>query len=93
MWASQTSLAESLRNTGEYEQAAQAYENALCVKRSDIQVHIALAKLYEHRLKDLHAALKHTRQALMLGAKTENADLAAIQKRYERLMLKMRRND
>ena len=93
LWASQTSLAESLRKTGEYEQAAQAYENALCVKRSDIQVHIALAKLYEHRLKDLHAALKHTRQALMLGAETENADLAAIQKRYERLMLKMRRND
>lgn len=93
VWMAQTSLAESLRRTGEFEQAAQAYENALCVKCSDIQVHIALAKLYEHRLKDLHAALKHTRQALMLGAEKESTDLAPIQKRYERLMLKIRRND
>ena len=93
LWASQTRLAESLRKTGEYEQAAQAYETALHAKRSDVNTHIALAKLYEHRMKDLQSALTHTRQALLLGADIEEMDLAPIQKRYERIMMKLRRND
>ena len=93
LWASQTRLAESLRKTGEYEQAAKAYEEALYVRRSDVTAHIALAKLYEHRIHDLQAALTHTRQALLLGAETDGMDLAPIQKRYERIMMKLRRND
>jgi len=93
LWVSQTRLAETLRKTGDYVQAAQALENALCVKRSDINTHIALAKLYEHRIRDLKAALSHTKQALLLGADIEGMDLAPIQKRYERIMLKLRRMD
>lgn len=91
-WISQISLAESLRKSGEYRQAAEAYEAALCTSRGDVKTHIALAKLYEHRIKDLHAALRHTRQALTIGAEHEDVDLQAIQKRYERIMLKLRRN-
>ena len=93
VWVSQTKLAESLRRSGDYLEAAQAYETALSAKRSDVNTHIALAKLYEHRLHDLKNALSHTRQALMLGAGVEGLDLSAIQKRYERIMLKLRRND
>ena len=57
VWVSQTKLAESLRRSGDYLEAAQAYETALSAKRSDVNTHIALAKLYEHRLHDLKDGL------------------------------------
>lgn len=93
VFISQTSLAENLRKAGEYQGAVRAYEAALRAKHGDLNTHIALAKLYEHRMKNLDAALRHTRQALMIGVEMHDYNVQPIQIRYERIMKKIRRNE
>lgn len=85
-------LAESLRRSGLYAQSAAAYERALHTGSGDVRLHIALAKIYEHKTGDLPAALRHTRQALALCAENGGGEIQDIQKRYRRILQKIRRD-
>ncbi len=83
-----TRLADMARRCGEYPEAAALYEGALRKKQS-AAVHIALAKLYEHRLKDLKRALEHTTRALLLTDTADRAGEEALEKRMRRLRAKL----
>ena len=52
---------------------------------------IAMAKICEHRKKNIPAALEYTRRAILIAADHPEENMAALQKRYQRLMLKARR--
>ncbi|MEO1482910.1 MAG: ribonuclease H-like domain-containing protein [Myxococcota bacterium] len=65
----------------EFSRAADAFRRALTLGDGEQpEVHLALAKLYEHKLKDLEAALRH---AMQLGEEEE--------KRRERLRRRIER--
>ncbi len=85
-------LADLERRTGHYGEAAQQYERALAIRRS-AKVHIAAAKVYEHKLKDLDRALEHTRKALLVSDGFDEQVKMDIQKRYFRLLAKKRRQE
>ncbi len=85
-------LADNLRRARDYDGAAEVYQTMLNVDRpNSIAAHIALAKLYEHKLRDYSAAMEYTRRALILCAEQEDERIAALQQRYKRLLIKTRR--
>ena len=86
-------MAESYRREGNYAAAAQVYARMVREKQGGIQPLIALAKICEHRTRDLPAAIEYTRRAIILAADQQGADMAALQKRYERLLGKARRKE
>ena len=54
---------------------------------------IALAKICEHRKRDIPKAIEYTRKAIILAADhARDEEMAALQKRYQRLLLKARRD-
>ena len=80
-------LADLERRSGHYGNAVQAYERALAIRRS-AQVHIAAAKVYEHKLKNIDRALEHTRKAMLIADGLDEQVKREIQKRYFRLLAK-----
>lgn len=54
--------AELLRRRGEYAGAVDSLHRALERSQRTAALHLKLAKLYEHRLKDLEAAMRHAAQ-------------------------------
>ena len=75
------------RRVGDDQTAAANLQRALASARGDqaAPLHLALAKLYEHGLKDLPRALQHAR----LAAPAESSD--ALRRRVERLERKLSR--
>ena len=69
-------------------ESAELYESALH-RRQSADVHIALSKIYEHRLRDLPRAMEHASRALMLTDPSDRASEEALMKRMRRLRGKM----
>ncbi len=65
--------ADVRRRRGEYQEAATALLRAVTVSPQPAPLHLRLAKLYEHRLHDLDAALHHTAQAVVAESATAHA--------------------
>ena len=86
--ASEEAKADAERKTA----AAQVYARMIREKQGGAGPLIAMAKICEHRKRDIPAAIEYTRRAVVLAADQPNADMAALQKRYQRRMLKARRN-
>jgi uncharacterized protein len=89
-------LAEQEKREGRADRAVKLYTAMLSRKEDSADVCEALAKLYEHQLKDLPQALLYTRQALLIlsepGLKTGEAVQSrrnALQYRYARLRRKI----
>lgn len=84
-------MADSFRREGDWEAAAGVYETMIAEKQGGVGALIALAKICEHRKKDIPAAIEYTRRAIVMAADRPGGDLPALQKRYQRLMLKARK--
>ncbi|MBR0408355.1 MAG: ribonuclease H-like domain-containing protein [Clostridia bacterium] len=86
-------MAETYRREGKYDEAAQVYRRMVSDRQGGPEPLIALAKICEHKTRDIPAAIEYTRKAIILAADQPDSDMAALQKRYERLMKKARRQD
>lgn len=86
-------MAETYRREGNYAEAAQVYKRMVTDRQGGPGPLIALAKICEHKTRDIPAAIEYTRKAIILAADQPEADMAALQKRYERLMKKARRQE
>jgi len=85
-------MADSFRREGNYQEAARIYERMIASRQGGISPYIAMAKICEHKKRDISAAIEYTRKAIILSADMPDADMAALQKRYQRLMNKARRD-
>lgn len=77
-------LAESYRKAGDWTNAREVLERMARSQQGGVETYVALAKVYEHRLRDYAAAMNCTRRAMILAVE-HGGDLKALQKRYERL--------
>ena len=84
-------MAESYRRAGEWDEAERTWKQMARDRQGGIGPLIALAKIQEHQKRDIPAAIEYTRRAIQLAAASDGADMAALQKRFERLMQKARR--
>ncbi len=89
-------LAEQEKREGHADRALKLYTAMLSRGEDTVSVCVALAKLYEHQLKDLRQALFYTRQALLVlaepGLRLDEAVQSsrnALQYRYVRLRRKI----
>ena len=92
--AARLRLANLRRREGRYEEAAALYEELLLRGQGGTEVHIALAKLYEHRLSRPERALAIARQGMLYclerldGAATEEHAFDDLERRVRRLIIK-----
>lgn len=86
-------MAESLCREGDFEAAARVYSRMAADRQGGAGPLIALAKICEHKKRDIPAAIEYTRKAILLSADQPDSDMAALQKRYQRLLLKARRKE
>ncbi len=93
--AGQQHLAVSYRRTGETAEAIRIWQEMISRREGGVEPYIALAKYYEHTVKDLPAAMDVVRRGIALLAEPtlfeENAvqdARNALQYRYERLKRK-----
>lgn len=86
-------MAETFRREGDWEEAARVYERMISARQGGIVPLIAMAKICEHRKRDIPKAIEYTRKAIILAADyaAEN-EMAALQKRYQRLLFKARKD-
>ena len=84
-------MAESFRKTGDWREAQRIYQLMIDEKQGGAAPLIAMAKICEHKTKDLSAAAEFARRALALAAERPGVDLPLVQKRYRRLLLKARK--
>jgi len=84
------------KREGHVENAVRLYQTMLAQRRDPVGACEALAKLYEHQLHDLPAAVSYTRQALLILSEPtlfQNQSLqerqSALQYRYARLRRKL----
>lgn len=85
-------MAETFRRDGDFEEAARVYERMAAAHQGGLLPLLALAKICEHKRRDIPAAIEYTRKAIVLAADMPDQDMSALQKRFERLMKKSRRN-
>ena len=93
----QLRLAQSYRRSGEREEAVSVWQRMIARREGGIQPYVELAKHYEHRARDVDAALDMTRRAMLLLAEPSLLDdevtvqaRADLQKRYDRLRAKQK---
>lgn len=84
-------MAETYRKSGDTEQAARVYETMIRANQGGAAPLIAMAKICEHKRRDIKAALEYTRKAIVICAQREGSDMQPLQKRLERLMKKARK--
>lgn len=84
-------LAESYRRSGEWNEAAQVYNRMIACRQGAAYPMVAMAKICEHKTRDIARALDYTKKAILYAADDLNADMGALQKRYQRLLYKARR--
>jgi uncharacterized protein YprB with RNaseH-like and TPR domain len=82
-------LARLSIRAGDIDSAIATYEQMLLRAQMGVIPHIELAKIYEHRIKDISRALEHTRSALK---KCDPGDMPALEKREARLLAKLANN-
>ncbi|HPJ03153.1 MAG TPA: ribonuclease H-like domain-containing protein [Candidatus Limiplasma sp.] len=89
-------LAEQEKREGHAQRAAKLYTAMLSSSEDTADVCVALAKLYEHQLRDLSQALLYTRQALLIlsepgleAGEAVQSRRNALQYRYARLRRKI----
>lgn len=89
-------LAEQEKREGHADRALKLYTAMLSRGEDTVNVCVALAKLYEHQMKDVKQALFYTRQALLILAEpglpldeTVQSRRNALQYRYVRLRRKI----
>ncbi len=85
-------MADSFRREGDFAQAAQIYDRMIGARQGGVAPLVAMAKISEHKLRDIPRAIEYTRKAIILAAEEPEAPLAALQKRYQRLLYKARRD-
>lgn len=85
-------IAETYRREGNTHEAAREYRQMIACRQGGTGPLIAMAKICEHKTKDIPQALEYTRRAIMLAAEREDGEMAALQKRFERLMKKARKD-
>jgi tetratricopeptide (TPR) repeat protein len=86
-------MAETFRREGDWEAAANVYSRMIADRQGGPGPLIAMAKICEHKRRDIPAAIEYTRKAIILTSDQPDADMAPLQKRLERLLLKARRKD
>ena len=86
-------MAESFRREGDWEAAAKVYARMISDRQGGAGPLIAMAKICEHKRRDIPAAIEYTRKAIIWASDQPDADMAPLQKRLERLLLKARRKD
>ena len=86
-------MAETFRREGDWEAAAGVYSRMIADRQGGPGPLIAMAKICEHKRRDIPAAIEYTRKAIVLASDQPDADMAPLQKRLERLLLKARRKD
>ena len=84
-----TSLSHIYRREGRLEEERAALYDLTHQRLSAVYAHIALAKLYEHRLRDLQSALAHTDSAIAICS--DGQQLALLAHRRTRLSNKITR--
>ncbi|MBQ9263292.1 MAG: ribonuclease H-like domain-containing protein [Clostridia bacterium] len=84
-------MADSYRHSGDWEAAAKVYGKMIAQRQGGVGPLIAMAKICEHKTKDIPAAIEYTRRAIVLAADRPDSDMPALQKRYQRLMMKARK--
>ena len=89
-------MARIEKRSGHVDAAVKLYQTMLRHGGDDVAACEALAKLYEHQLKDVPSAISYTRQALLLLSEpslfrneTVQAQEIALQYRYARLRRKL----
>ena len=75
--------AKCLKKKGDFEKAVNLWHRV-----ANIESHIELAKYYEHKKKDLHSALRHTKIAL-IKSESNLKVTEELKKRRERLIKKL----
>ncbi|MBM4779287.1 MAG: hypothetical protein GQE15_16390 [Archangiaceae bacterium] len=83
-------LGRTLRRRGALDQAAAMWERAVPLCEDASTLHLALARLYEHRLRDAHAAERHAVLAKPVEAPMVHARRVARLSRKRQLVLTMR---
>ena len=86
-------MADSFRREGDWDAAARVYARMIAEKQGGAGPLIAMAKICEHKKRDIPAAIEYTRRAIVLSAEQPDADMGALQKRYQRLLIKARRKE
>ena len=84
-------MAESLRRAGEWDEAENIYRQMARDKQGGVMPLIALAKIREHKKRDIPAAIEYTQQAIRLAADRDDKEMLSLQRRFARLMNKARR--
>jgi uncharacterized protein len=79
-----------LRKRGALERAASAWERALPCCENPAGLHLALARLYEHRLRDAHAAGRHAMLARPVEEPHSHARRVARLAKKRQLVLSVR---
>ena len=82
-------LAHLSVKAGDFDTAIATYEQMLTRGQMGIIPHVALAKIYEHRIKDYKKALKHTCEALK---RCEKSEIPPLEKRRARIEEKLHRS-
>ena len=86
-------MAESFRREGDWEAAARVYARMIADRQGGPGPLIAMAKICEHKRRDIPAAIEYTRKAIISASDQPDADMAPLQKRLERLLLRARRKE
>ncbi len=85
-------IAETYRREGNTEMAAGEYEKMIASRQGGIAPLVAMAKICEHKRRDIPSAIEYTRKAMILAADRDGEEMPALQKRFERLMKKARKD-
>ena len=86
-------MAESYRRDGDFDAAAKVYSQMILDRQGGVGPLVAMAKISEHKKRNIPDAIEYTRKAILLSADQPGSDMAALQKRYQRLMMKARRKE
>ena len=86
-------MAESYRRDGDYQAAAQVYARMISDRQGGVLPLIAMAKISEHKKRNIPEAIEYTRRAILIAADQPQIDMTALQKRYQRLLMKARRKE
>ncbi|NLZ88144.1 MAG: ribonuclease H-like domain-containing protein [Clostridiales bacterium] len=84
-------IAESYRREKDHERAADAFEALRLSGRGGAQVYISLAKIYEHRFRQLDKALDIARRGMVYCLENLSGNASAyedLKRRYNRLIIR-----
>lgn len=89
---SRARLADSFRREGNFAEAERIYTRMIASRQGGIAPLIAMAKICEYKKGDIPKAIEYTQKAVILASDDPETDMAALQKRLKRLLLKARKD-